>query len=132
MKLLLDENLPPRVARALSDLFPGSTHVHQCGLGESADSQIWDYACQEGFTIVSKDSDFVELSALLGPPPKVVWIHIGNCSTGEIEAVLRRFAVAIAEFVKHPEDRCLLLTRRSFSRLQAGPDSQAWLARTGT
>ena len=125
MKLLLDENLSSRLAASLADLFPGSRHVHECGLGESADGQIWDYACQEGLTIVSKDSDFCELSALVGSPPKVIWLQIGNCSTGDIEAVLRRFAVAIAEFVRHPEDRCLVLTRRSFSRLRTGRKSEA-------
>jgi predicted nuclease of predicted toxin-antitoxin system len=124
MRLLLDENLSPRLVRALADLFPGSVHVHDCGLGESADSHVWDFAREESLTILSKDSDFCELSALRGSPPKVIWLHIGNCSTGEIEAVLRRFAVAIAEFINHPEDRCLVLTRRSFSRLRAGRASQ--------
>lgn len=26
---------------------------------------------------------------MLGPPPKVVWIRRGNCSTAEIEEILR-------------------------------------------
>ena len=33
MKLLFDENLPPRLAEVLQDQFPGSAHVHSCGLG---------------------------------------------------------------------------------------------------
>jgi predicted nuclease of predicted toxin-antitoxin system len=124
MRLLLDENLSPRLVRDLADLFPGSIHVHECGLGESADSQVWDFAREKSLTILSKDSDFCELSALRGSPPKVIWLHIGNCSTAEMEALLRRFAVAIAEFINHPEDRCLVLTRRWFSRLRTGRESQ--------
>jgi hypothetical protein len=34
VKLLLDENLSPRLIDQLSDLYPGSAHVHQCGYGK--------------------------------------------------------------------------------------------------
>jgi len=44
VKLLFDENLSPALIEALSDIFPGSTHVHECGLGSSADDEIWEYA----------------------------------------------------------------------------------------
>jgi predicted nuclease of predicted toxin-antitoxin system len=47
----------------------------------------------------------------------VIWLRIGNCTTAEIEIILRRFALAIADFIQHPEDRCLVLKRRSFTRL---------------
>ena len=40
MKLLLDENLPPRLADVLQSEFSGSIHVHSCGLG-SADDEAW-------------------------------------------------------------------------------------------
>ena len=32
VKLLLDENLSPKLIRRLADVFPGSVHVHDCGL----------------------------------------------------------------------------------------------------
>ncbi|MBI3884478.1 MAG: DUF5615 family PIN-like protein [Opitutae bacterium] len=38
MKLLLDENLPPSLAKAVDKLFPGSVHVEQCGLGSTDDT----------------------------------------------------------------------------------------------
>ncbi len=63
MKLLLDENLPPRLADVLQSEFSGSVHAHSCGLGSADDEAIWEYARREGFTIVSKDSDFQERSA---------------------------------------------------------------------
>jgi predicted nuclease of predicted toxin-antitoxin system len=37
MKLLLDQNLSPKLTQALTDLFPGSTRVRDCGLGEALD-----------------------------------------------------------------------------------------------
>jgi hypothetical protein len=33
VKLLFDENLPPSLAGAVQDRYPGSAHVHNCGLG---------------------------------------------------------------------------------------------------
>ena len=95
MKLLFDENLAPRLVNALADLFRDSAHVQAVGLGGATDDQVWKYARGHEFTIVSKDSDFHERSLLLGYPPKVVWIRRGNCSTDQIERLLRDCAAEI-------------------------------------
>jgi predicted nuclease of predicted toxin-antitoxin system len=96
MKLLLDENLSPKLAGFLQDLFPGSEHVEDCGLGSTSDEEIWRFAKENDFVIVSKDSDFYDRSALYGEPPKVVWLRVGNCSTKDLEPLLRRSASSIA------------------------------------
>ncbi len=88
MKLLFDENLSPRLVAELSTAFPGSAHVHDVGLGAATDMAVWDYARDNGFIIVSKDSDFADLSVLYGAPPKVIWIRRGNCSTAAIAQLL--------------------------------------------
>jgi len=49
---------------------------------------IWDYARQNDYIIVTKDADFSELSLLLNFPPKIIWIRRGNCSTNDIEKLL--------------------------------------------
>ena len=41
MRLLLDENLSPRLARAVNDLFPGSIHVGDVGLRSADDETVW-------------------------------------------------------------------------------------------
>ncbi len=89
MKLLLDENLSPRLVELLSDLYPASQHVDAVGLGGSDDSKVWKYAQTHQFAIVSKDSDFLERSVLESEPPKVIWIRLGNCSTSDVERALR-------------------------------------------
>jgi predicted nuclease of predicted toxin-antitoxin system len=66
-----------------------SVHVHRCGLGNADDSAIWQYAKDNGFTIVSKDSDFQERCILHGQPPKFIWLRAANSSTEEIENLLR-------------------------------------------
>jgi predicted nuclease of predicted toxin-antitoxin system len=89
LKLLFDENLSFRLARALDDLFPGSRHVDDLGLEAAADEAVWHFAAEQGYAIVTKDADFAERSLLEGAPPQVIWIRRGNCSTRAIEELLR-------------------------------------------
>ncbi len=112
MKLLLDENLSPRLIDQLSDLYPGSAHVHQCGLGRTDDAAIWEYAKSNGFTIVSKDSDFEERSILSGSPPKIIWVRARNCTSAEVESLLRSAFSAVTRFVQEDEETCLILGHR--------------------
>lgn len=48
--------------------------------------------------IVSKDSDFHQRSLLFGHPPKVIWVRLGNCATGDVEELLRRRSAEIQAF----------------------------------
>ena len=112
MRLLLDENLPPRLARNLSDLFPGSRHVEDCALGAASDTAIWAYSKANGFSILSKDSDFSELSAIEGAPPKVIWLRVGNVRPVEIEMLIRNRTGEIGEFLADPERPCLVIARK--------------------
>lgn len=97
MKLLFDQNLSPRLVQHLSDLYPGSVHVSDRGLGAAPDAAVWAYARDHGFTIVSKDADFADLSVLRGHPPKVVCVRRGNCSTRDVEAILRQYHPLVLE-----------------------------------
>ncbi|GDX11775.1 hypothetical protein LBMAG57_35470 [Verrucomicrobiota bacterium] len=83
MRLLFDQNLSPRLPRLLHDIFPDSIHVREVALHESGDSLVWDYAKENGYLIVSKDTDFQQRSLLLGAPPKFIWLRLGNCSVAK-------------------------------------------------
>lgn len=89
MKLLFDQNLSPRLSGLLKLEFPGSVHVRDFGLARAADPVVWSHAASQGFVITSKDVDFQQRALLLGPPPKVIWIRIGNCLTAKVAALLR-------------------------------------------
>jgi Uncharacterized protein conserved in bacteria len=89
VKLLFDQNLSPRLIRRLDDLYPDSNHVYLIGLDTSPDPVIWEYARDNEFIVVTRDADFSDLNVMLGFPPKVIWIRRGNCTTSEIETVLR-------------------------------------------
>ncbi len=97
MKLLLDQNLSPKLAAQLEDIFPDSTHVSLVGLDKEDDPSIWDYAEQHDFTTVSKDTDFTDYSAAFGFPPYVVLIQMGNCATSIVETLLRSNEASIQE-----------------------------------
>lgn len=112
MKLLLDENLSPRLVESLSDLYPGLEHVHNVELGGADDSAVWAYAREHGFAIVSKDSDFAERSVLEKEAAKVVWIRLGNCSTADLEGLLRSAHGTVRRFIEEDSETCLLLGRR--------------------
>lgn len=109
MKLLFDENLAPSLALALADIFPQSTHVALIGLGAAQDREVWEYARAQHYTLVSKDSDFHELSLLFGSPPKVVWIRRGNCTTRHIEIMLRNQAENIRLLTDNSDATYLVL-----------------------
>ena len=98
MKLLFDQNLSHKLARRLADLFPDSVHVREVGLKTADDTLIWKYARDNDLIIVSKDSDFHQRSFLYSYPPKVVWVRLGNCSTDDVERVLRNNVRAIRDF----------------------------------
>ncbi|PZU95396.1 MAG: hypothetical protein DCE90_12675 [Pseudanabaena sp.] len=89
MKLLFDHNLSPKLIHHLAELFPNSNHVYHLGLDQVEDREVWQYAKINEFTIVTKDGDYNELLILLGFPPKIIWIRLGNCSTKKIEHILR-------------------------------------------
>lgn len=109
MKLLFDQNVSPSLVERLKDSFPGSSHVAMLSLDNAPDWQVWDYARDHGFGIVTKDADFSELSVVRRSPPKIIWLRIGNCTTGQIEHLLRQKCRDINEFFADPESVVLVL-----------------------
>lgn len=94
MKLLLDQQLPSSLIEKISDIFPESKHVKWIELNQADDLEIWEYSKKNGFTIVTKDNDFNEISILYGAPPKIIWIKVGNCTNVELVSI----------FLKHTKD----------------------------
>jgi predicted nuclease of predicted toxin-antitoxin system len=112
VKLLYDENLSRRLLARLGDLYPDSEHVVPAGLEGADDRTIWAYAASRGLVIVTKDWDFVQLSSLLRHPPKVVWLRLGNCSTGNVAEVLRRRHLELLHFEGDESTALLIVSSR--------------------
>lgn len=109
MTLLFDQNLSPSLVGRLADLFPDSAHVRDLGLSRADDSQVWSHAQKTGLTIVSKDSDFRQRAFLLGPPPKVIVVALGNCTTSQVEELLRKHSREIQHFLADADSAILIL-----------------------
>ncbi len=110
MKLLLDENLSPRLPALLADLYPGSSQVDALGLRGAKDIVIWDYAKTNGYVLVFKDNDFRQRSFQYGAPPKVVWLNVGNAGTQPILRLPRESSDEIERFVASADEALLVVT----------------------
>jgi predicted nuclease of predicted toxin-antitoxin system len=70
VRFLVDANLPPALARWLTDEGHEAHHVSAFGLEGAQDRDIWRHAREMDACIVTKDEDFVLLHAIerVGPP----------------------------------------------------------------
>jgi predicted nuclease of predicted toxin-antitoxin system len=107
--LIFDANLSATLVRSLRDVYPGSSHVSGHAGLQHNDRAIWDHALKGRYAIVSKDSDYAHFSLLYGPPPKVILLAIGNCSTIEIDRLLRRNAGVVRAFLEDETTGLLVL-----------------------
>ena len=96
----------------MAELFPDSVHIFDTGLARfTSDERIWSYAGANGFSIVTADSDFLELARSRGSPPKVIRLENCNYRRSQVEDLLRRHAIWIAE-LEH-SSRVILVVRSS-------------------
>ena len=107
MKLLFDQNLSFKLCQAMADLFPGSSQVRLLGMAEADDAAVWQHAKANDFVLVTQDSDFADMAALYGQPPKVIWLRCGNQPTPVIEKLLRSHAQTIIAFEHDTTATCL-------------------------
>jgi predicted nuclease of predicted toxin-antitoxin system len=107
MKLLFDQNISFRIVNKLKEDFLDCKHVSHVGLLDSEDSDIWLFARNHNYTIVTFDSDFYDISLMNGLPPKIIWIRTGNLTTNDIAQLLKSNKDAIRDFMNHPEQQDL-------------------------
>ena len=89
MKIILDANISWKLVNKLKKIFEDCTHVDLIGLNVPVeDIDIWNYSLKNGYTIITKDNDFVDLLEINGFPPKVILLKTGNNSTKALEELL--------------------------------------------
>ena len=94
--LLIDENLPA----SLASILPVDCS-HASILGKQVtDRQIWDHAQAGNSTILTRDTDFFDRLMLEGPPPKVIWVRLGNIRRRDLESMLLRRWPKITELLE--------------------------------
>ncbi len=89
MRFLVDEQLPPVLARWLSDGGRPAEHVADVLLGSAPDPAIWDYALSVSAAIVTKDEDFAERRTRSTLGPVVVWVRLPNTRKRDLLKLVR-------------------------------------------
>lgn len=104
IKLLFDANLSYRLVKKLINNYPDCIHVSKTGLSIPAlDIEIWDWARNNNYIIVTNDEDFENLSQLYGFPPKVILIKTGNQSSDYIAEFLQDRIDIITDFINNKD-----------------------------
>ena len=82
MNFLIDAQLPPQLAQWLREAGHLAQAVREVALREAEDDAIWAHALKAGAVIITKDEDFAWRAQRDAKGPVVVWLRIGNTSTG--------------------------------------------------
>ncbi len=105
--LLFDQNISFKISKKVEDIFPGAKHLSDLRLEMAKDIEVWEYAKNNNYCIVTFDFDFIDLSTLNGSPPKIIWLRLGNTTTDAIVLRLHTDSKLIAEFLTN-EDAAFL------------------------
>ncbi len=89
MKLIVDAQLPRRIARALQTWGHDAIHTLDLPAGNTtSDFRIAKLADQEGRIVITKDSDFVDSFLLRAEPERLLLISTGNITNDELLSLL--------------------------------------------
>jgi predicted nuclease of predicted toxin-antitoxin system len=112
VRLLIDENLSPRLARRLCDVFPGIASVREIGLRGAPDTQIVRHAAANGWCVVTADARFTAALPKWPPPPMVIHVAMHNPTTTAVEHLLRLERERIRAFLRGGQGLVLTIPSR--------------------
>jgi len=79
-RFLIDVNLPKYFRFFNSDSFIHVVDIDPC----LSDHEIWNYALENDYVIVSKDTDFYNRFLISDKCPKVIFLKLGNLTLQEL------------------------------------------------
>jgi predicted nuclease of predicted toxin-antitoxin system len=104
MTLWLDAQISPALAVWLRMRFDlDAVAVREIGLRDAEDSAIFAAARDAGVTVMTKDSDFVDLLRHHGPPPQIIWLRCGNTSNARLKQLLSQALPAVLPMLEGGE-----------------------------
>jgi predicted nuclease of predicted toxin-antitoxin system len=92
MILWVDAQLSPHLAPWITENL-GIIEAYSArwlGYRDAPDEQIFAAARQADAVVLTKDRDFPDLLERHGPPPRVIWITMGNTTNARMREVLAR------------------------------------------
>jgi len=88
VRLLIDAQMPQRLARALAHRGHDVVHTSDLPLGNrTLDVEIIRFADTDNRVVVTKDRDFVDSHILTGRPRALLLVSTGNISNDELVAL---------------------------------------------
>jgi predicted nuclease of predicted toxin-antitoxin system len=107
IRLLLDENISPALVRRLADIGVYAQSVPHVGLAGRADREIWNYALDHDFAVVTTNAqDFIELLNVDVHPGLIVFRESGLSRTEQWDRIR-----PVIEHVKDSADPDFLLNK---------------------
>lgn len=111
VKLLIDAQLPARLARFLRDVGHDVIHTRELPDGNrTSDERIRDLADEEDRVVVTKDSDFRDGHLLNRSPQRLLVVGTGNITNSAL----------LSPFEEHLETIVAALREADFVELRAG------------
>ena len=104
-EIWIDAQLSPSLADFIKQSFGISGKaLKELGLRDADDLIIFKAAKEKNAIILTKDSDFVDLTIRLGTPPKVIWLTCGNTSNDSVKKILKNKLLQVLEMLGNPEN----------------------------
>ena len=103
MKLLFDQNISFRLISLIKSNFPEAKQVRELNLENASDKEIWNFAKENCYTIVTFDADFNEIANVFGFPPKIIWLKTGNLITSKLAEIFNSKNTLIEAFITKKE-----------------------------
>jgi predicted nuclease of predicted toxin-antitoxin system len=97
MKFLCDVHISHKIVAHLKSLGFEAIHVNNIlDRSESKDSDICKYADENGFVVITKDSDFRNFYFIKQTPKKIIKINLGNIANNELIEIFSENIKSIA------------------------------------
>lgn len=109
MRLLFDQNISFRVVKQPKPVLPEVIGVGEVGLLNADDYQIWEYARQYDYTVVTFDRDIPAIESVRGFPPKIIWLRTGNLVNSAVVALFMNRLDEFARFIANQRKGCLMV-----------------------
>lgn len=105
MIIWIDAQLSPTIAAWITANYPvKAVAVRDLGLRSADDKKIFLTAKRENAVVMTKDTDFVHLLELFGPPPQVIWVTSGNTSNARLKEILSNTLTKTLELLASGEE----------------------------
>ena len=89
----IDLNRPPKMADWIeADFNVSAKSFTELGFGETEDAVVYKTAAKNKNTtiITTKDIDFINLQNDIGPPPKILYLNVGNISNKQLQEIVNK------------------------------------------